>query len=37
VLEPGETKHVMIALPAAQLCYYDVGTYKFIVARGCSR
>jgi beta-glucosidase len=34
VLEPGETKHVTIALPAAQLSYYDVATHKFIVAPG---
>ncbi len=34
VLEPGETKHVTIALPASQLSYYDVTTHKFIVAPG---
>ena len=34
VLEPGETKHITIALPASQLSYYDVTTHKFIVAPG---
>jgi beta-glucosidase len=34
VLEPGETKHVTIALPASQLSYYDVATHKFVVAPG---
>jgi beta-glucosidase len=34
MLEPGETKHVTIALPASQLSYYDVGTHKFVVAPG---
>ncbi len=34
MLEPGETRHVTIALPASQLSYYDVGTHKFIVAPG---
>jgi len=34
VLEPGETKHVTIALPWSQLSYYDVATHKFIVAPG---
>jgi beta-glucosidase len=33
LLEPGETKHVTIALPASQLSYYDV-THRFIVAPG---
>jgi beta-glucosidase len=33
-LEPGETRHVTIALPASQLSYYDVTTHKFIVAPG---
>jgi beta-glucosidase len=34
VLEPGETKHVTIALPVSQLSYYDVVTHKFVVAPG---
>jgi beta-glucosidase len=34
VLEPGETKHVTIALPASQVSYYDVATHKFVVAPG---
>ena len=34
VLEPGETRHVTIALSASQLSYYDVGTHKFVVAPG---
>ena len=34
VLEPGETKHLTISLPASQLSYYDVTTHKFIVAPG---
>jgi beta-glucosidase len=34
MLEPGETKHVTITLPASQLSYYDVTTHKFIVAPG---
>jgi beta-glucosidase len=34
MLEPGETKHVTLALPASQLSYYDVATHKFIVAPG---
>jgi beta-glucosidase len=33
-LEPGETKRVTIALPATQLSYFDVSSYKFIVAPG---
>jgi beta-glucosidase len=33
-LEPGETKHVTIAMPASQLSYYDVATHKFVVAPG---
>jgi beta-glucosidase len=33
-LEPGETKHITIALPASQLSYYDVITHRFIVAPG---
>jgi beta-glucosidase len=33
-LEPGETKHVTIALPASQLSYYDVAAHKFVVAPG---
>jgi beta-glucosidase len=33
-LEPGETKHITIALPVSQLSYYDVTTHKFIVAPG---
>ncbi|MCU1250179.1 MAG: beta-glucosidase-like glycosyl hydrolase [Edaphobacter sp.] len=33
-LDPGETKHVTIALPASQLSYYDVVTHKFIVVPG---
>jgi beta-glucosidase len=33
-LEPGETKHVTIALPASQLSYYDVVSHTFIVAPG---
>jgi beta-glucosidase len=34
MLEPGETKHITIALPASQLSYYDVTTHKFVVAPG---
>ena len=34
MLEPGETKHITIALPASHLSYYDVTTHKFIVAPG---
>ena len=34
MLEPGETKHVVLALPASQLSYYDVVTHKFVVAPG---
>jgi beta-glucosidase len=34
VLEPGETKHVTIALAASQLSYYDVTTHGFVVAPG---
>jgi beta-glucosidase len=34
MLEPGETRHVTIALPASQLSYYDIGTHKFVVAPG---
>jgi beta-glucosidase len=34
MLEPGETKHVVFALPASQLSYYDVVTHKFVVAPG---
>jgi beta-glucosidase len=34
MLEPGETKHITISLPASQLSYYDVLTHKFIVAPG---
>jgi beta-glucosidase len=34
VLEPGETRHVTLALPASQLSYYDVATHKFIVVPG---
>jgi beta-glucosidase len=34
MLEPGETKHVTIALPVSQLSYYDVATHKFVVAPG---
>jgi beta-glucosidase len=33
-LEPGETKHISLDLPASQLSYYDVVTKKFIVAPG---
>jgi beta-glucosidase len=33
-LEPGETKHVTIALPVSRLSYYDVITHRFIVAPG---
>jgi beta-glucosidase len=33
-LEPGETKHISIDLPASQLSYYDVVTKRFIVAPG---
>jgi beta-glucosidase len=33
-LEPGETKHITMQLPASQLSYYDVATHKFIVAPG---
>jgi beta-glucosidase len=32
MLDPGETKHVTIPLPASQLSYYDVVTHRFIVA-----
>lgn len=34
ILEPGEVKHVTMALPATQLSYYDSGTHKFIVVPG---
>ncbi len=34
MLDPGETKHVTIALPSSQLSYYDVATHKFVVAPG---
>ena len=34
MLEPGEIKHVTMALPATQLSYYDAGTHKFIVVPG---
>jgi beta-glucosidase len=34
MLEPGEKKHVTLALPASQLSYYDVITHKFVVAPG---
>jgi beta-glucosidase len=34
VLEPGETKHVTIALPVSQLSYYDVITHRFVVSPG---
>jgi len=34
VLEPGETKHITLALPVSQLSYYDVATHKFVVAPG---
>ncbi len=34
MLDPGETKHVTIALPSFQLSYYDVATHKFVVAPG---
>ena len=34
VLEPGETKHITLALPASQLSYYDVASHKFVVAPG---
>lgn len=33
-LEPGETKHVVLALPVSQLSYYDVVTHNFVVAPG---
>jgi beta-glucosidase len=33
-LNPGETRHITIALPASQLSYYDVVTRRFIVAPG---
>jgi beta-glucosidase len=33
-LNPGETKHISLSLPASQLSYYDVTTHKFIVAPG---
>jgi beta-glucosidase len=33
-LNPGETRHITIALPASQLSYYDVVTHRFIVAPG---
>ena len=33
-LEPGETKHITLALPASQLSYYDSETHKFIVVPG---
>ena len=35
MLDPGDTKHVTIALPSSQLSYYDVATtHKFVVAPG---
>jgi beta-glucosidase len=34
MLDPGETKHVTIPLPASQLSYYDVVPHKFVVAPG---
>jgi hypothetical protein len=34
MLEPSETKHVTIALPASQSSYYDVAAHKFVVAPG---
>jgi beta-glucosidase len=34
MLDPGETKHITITLPASQLSYYDVVTHKFVVAPG---
>lgn len=34
VLDPGETKHISIALPASALSYYDIVTHKFVVAPG---
>jgi beta-glucosidase len=34
VLEPGETKHITLALPASQLSYYDVAAHNFVVAPG---
>ena len=34
VLDPGETKHVTLSLPASGLSYYDVLSKKFIVAPG---
>jgi beta-glucosidase len=33
-LEPGETKHISIELPASRLSYYDVGSKRFVVAPG---
>src|SRR5258705_5620004 len=33
-LEPGETKHIKLALPASQLSCYDFATHKFVVAPG---
>ncbi|MGB6745121.1 MAG: glycoside hydrolase family 3 C-terminal domain-containing protein, partial [Terracidiphilus sp.] len=33
-LQPGETRHISLALPATALSYYDVVTHKFIVAPG---
>jgi beta-glucosidase len=33
-LQPGETKHIDLALPAAHLSYYDVTSRRFIVAPG---
>jgi beta-glucosidase len=33
-LQPGETKHIDLALPAAHLSYYDVASRRFIVAPG---
>jgi beta-glucosidase len=33
-LEPGETKHITMALPASQLSYYDVTVHKFAVSPG---
>jgi beta-glucosidase len=34
VLEPSETKHITLALPASQLSYYDVAAHDFVVAPG---
>jgi beta-glucosidase len=33
-LEPGETKHITIALPVSRLSYYDVAAHKFLVTPG---